>query len=44
MKTSKNNLKGRDEALTYLSLLTIGHGGEDALRRWHRRSEFVAQF
>jgi len=28
MKTSRNNFKGRDEALkTYLSLLTFGNGG-----------------
>jgi len=45
MKTSKNYFKWRDEALnTYFSLLTIANGGEDALRRWNRRPEFVAQF
>ena len=33
MKTSKNYFKWRNEALnTYFSLLTIGNGGEDALR------------
>jgi len=44
MKTSRNNFKGRDEALkTYLSLLTIGNGGEDATRRWNRQPGFIAQ-
>jgi len=45
MKTYKNYFKWRDEALnTYFSLLTIGNGGEDALRHWNRRPGFVEQF
>jgi len=28
----------------FMAMFTVGNGGEEPLRRWKRRPEFVAQF
>jgi len=45
MKALGNNFKRRAEAKKpFMTMFAVGNIGEDPLRRWNRRPEFVAQF
>jgi hypothetical protein len=45
MKTHRNNFKQQGEAKKlFISLFTVGNSGEDTLRCWNRRPEYVAGF